>query len=79
MRHAEVEDGQRFVMLDFHGNELDTWQVVHTVRMPTGRLRATVFNVALPADMLDIYQDELADRSRFRPIVPNWLARRPAA
>jgi hypothetical protein len=79
MRHVEVEDGQRFVMLDFHGNELDTWQVIHTVRMPTGRLRATVFNVALPADMLDIYADELTDRSRFRPVVPDCLVRRTAA
>lgn len=65
---STIAEGQRFVMLDYVGNQLDTWQVIHMVAMPSGRLRCTVFNVDQPADMFDIYSDELADPLRFRTV-----------
>jgi hypothetical protein len=63
-----VSEGDRFVMLDYWGNPLDTWQVIHSVVMPSGRRRTTVFNVNQPADMFDIYAVDLLDPFRFRSI-----------
>lgn len=81
---SNVAEGQRFLMLDTLGGALDTWQVIHTVAMPSRRLRATVFNVAQPGDMFDIYADELADPARFvgldgaAPVLEDWATRRAA-
>lgn len=81
---SNVAEGQRFLMLDYLGGALDTWQVIHTVAMPSGGVRALVFNVAQPADMFDIYVDELADPGRFvcldgvAPAVPYGVAKRAA-
>lgn len=40
-------------------------EVAHTVLMPSGRQRTTVFNRGRPGDTLDIYAEELLDPARF--------------
>lgn len=61
-----VREGQRYALLDRSGEAVEDWQVVAVYGAPGAKTRVLLFNVAQPAETMEMTAEDVQDERRFQ-------------